>query len=268
MKKVLVQSDDYGMSFGVVDGTIRAIKDGIVRNTGLFVNMDCAEYAAKQIKGLDVCLGIDINLVAGKPVTDPALLPHLLNEKKEFKSSRQVLNENKLLFTEKYIYHFEKDPFNFDEVLLETENQVKRFIELIGYKPEYLNAHSVITPNTERAAMIIADKYEIQGRSSDLYYNESYKDLVFDGDYQPRTIEEQLAIDYKGILLNKLLPSIEDNQISYLLCHCGYLDMDLFDRTSLTIQRIIDVAGSIDKDVIHYIKNNDIQLITYRDLYK
>lgn len=266
MKKLLIQSDDYGMTYGVVDGTIRAIEDGIVKNTGLFVNMKCSEYAAKRIKEVDVCLGIDINLVAGSPVSDPKLVPHLINSDNKFKSSRQILKENKLSHTDKYLYYFEEDPFNYEEVLIETENQVKRFIELVGRKPEYFNSHSVITPNTERAAKEIAKKYGINKMSSDLYFNNIYNDIGYDGDYEPKTIEEQINLDYKKYLLEIALPSIKDNEIAYLACHCGYIDKDLFKVSSLTSQRINDVSCAVDDEIKEYIELNKIQLITYRDI--
>lgn len=266
MKKLLVQSDDYGMTYGVVDGTIRAIKDGVVRNTGLFVNMKCSEYAAQQIKNVDVCLGIDINLLSGRPVSDPRLIPHLVNEDGRFKSSRQLLKENVLLSTEKYIYNFENDPFVYEETLIETENQVKRFIELLGKKPEYINSHSISTVNSEEAAKEIAIKYGIARRSSELYFNDFYKDLAYNGDYYPSTLEEQLKMDYKDFLLKTALPSIKDGEIAFFGCHCGYIDKDLFGETSLTVQRMNDVACAVDEDVIDYIDKNGIQLITYRDL--
>lgn len=265
MKKLLIQSDDYGFTYGVTDGTIRAIKDGVIKNTGLFVNMESSEYAAQRIKEVDVCLGIDINLQAGHPVSDPQLVPHLVTSENKFRSSRQILKENVLSSIDRYLYYFENDPFDYDEVLLETENQVKRFIELIGKKPEYINGHSILTPNTEKAAKVVAEKYGIQHNCSDLYFNDFYKDLAYDGEYQPRNLEEQLELDSKDYLLKKVLPSIKDDDINYFICHCGYIDKDLFSETSLTIQRINDVALATDKEIIEYLEKNDIQLITYRD---
>lgn len=266
MKKLLIQSDDYGFTYGVTDGTIRAIKDGLIRNTGLFVNMKSSEYAAQCIKDLDVCLGIDINLQAGSPVSDPQLVPHLITSENRFRSSRQILKENTLSSVYRYLYNFEIDPFDYDEVLIETENQVKRFIELVGRTPEYINGHSIITPNTEKAAKEVAKKYNIKHNCSDLYFNDFYKDLAYVGEYKPCSLEEQLKLDSKNDLLKHILPSIKDNEINYFICHCGYIDKDLFSETSLTIQRINDVALATDKDIIEYIKKNEIELITYRDI--
>ena len=71
MKRILFQSDDYGITQAVSEGILRGIREGIIRNTGLFVNLDCSAWAAEKIKDVDVCLGVDINYVAGKPVSDP-----------------------------------------------------------------------------------------------------------------------------------------------------------------------------------------------------
>ncbi len=266
MKKLLVQSDDFGFTFGTTDGAIHAIKNGIIGNTGLFTNMPSSAYAAERVKDLDVCLGIDINLVAGKPVTDPSLIPHLVDENGNFKSSRRVLKENPVYKTDRYLYIFENDPFDYDEVLLETENQVKRFIELVGRKPEYINGHSVITPNTENAAKEIALKYGIENRSSALYFDDKYIDLAYFGDYEPSSFEEQLNMNYKDYILNKVLPNLSEEKISFFVGHCGYLDKDLLSLTSLTVQRINDVSMATDPEIIKYIKDNDIELITYRDI--
>ena len=268
MKQLLIQSDDFGFTYGVTDGTIHAIKNGIIKNTGLFVNMKSSEYAANRVKDLDVCLGIDINLVAGRPVSDPSLVPHLVREDGHFRSSRQILKDYPKYKTDRYLYIFDgEDPFPYDECLIETENQVKRFIELLGRKPEYINGHSVITPNTENAAKEIALKYGIENRSSALYFeSDRFNDLSYFGDYVPRGFDDQLNSSYKDYILNKVLPNLKEDKIQFFVGHCGYFDKDLVYETSLTVQRINDVDMATDPDIIKYIEENDIKLITYRDI--
>ena len=41
--KLLVQSDDYGITRAVSRGIIHGIKNGVIRNTGLFANMPWSE---------------------------------------------------------------------------------------------------------------------------------------------------------------------------------------------------------------------------------
>lgn len=50
MRKLLFQSDDYGLTDSVADGILKGIDQGIIRNTGLFVNMPSSARAAAKIR--------------------------------------------------------------------------------------------------------------------------------------------------------------------------------------------------------------------------
>lgn len=266
MKRLLFQSDDYGITEAVSKGIIKGIQDGIIRNTGMFVNMPCSEVAAENIKHFDVCLGIDINLVAGRPVTDPKLIPHLVDEQGNFITSRKQLASNKLVSVEDIIFHFEEDPYPYDEVLLETENQLKRFMDLTGKMPEYFHPHSLCTPNTEKAAKVIAEKYNIF-QSVTMMYDTKYRQLpgaiVLS---KNASMEDQIQQDVETDLLETALPALQDGETGYYICHCGYVDYDLFLQSSLTLRRIKDLSAALSPAVKEYLTKNEIELISYRDL--
>lgn len=266
MKKLLMQSDDYGITDAVSDGVIKGITKGIIRNTGMFVNMDSSKLAAEKIKSVDVCLGIDINFVAGKPVSNPKEIPSLVDADGMFITSKEQMKKYPLKEVQGLVAVFEEDPYPYDEVLLETENQVKRFIELMGRNPEYLHPHSLCTPNTMKAMKKIADKYDIvfsmDVLSDDKYNYPTDVDLLD----KNRSLEDQLKPDKKVEFINKFLPNIGDNEIWIYIVHCGHIDYELFKHTSLTLDRMLDLDLAVDKEVIKYIKENEIELITYRDL--
>lgn len=266
MKRLLLQSDDYGITRAVSDGILRGVKEGIIRNTGMFVNMPSSEAAAKQIKNERVCLGIDINYVAGKPVSKPEQVPHLVDEKGDFYSSGEQLRRHRLLGMDGIIYQFEQDPYPYEEILLETENQVKRFYELIGRWPEYLHPHSVCTPNTERAAREIADKYQIY-HTTDMMNDPVYRCLPGAVSLAKGvSLEEQMRQDVETELLEIGLPALQEGETGYYIFHCGYLDADLFRVSSLTIKRMLDLKAALSDRIRQYLKQNDIELITYREL--
>lgn len=266
MKRLLFQSDDYGITEAVSKGIIKGIQDGIIRNTGMFVNMPCSAVAAENIKQVDVCLGIDINLVAGRPVTDPKLIPHLVDEQGNFITSRKQLASNKLVSMDDIIFHFEEDPYPYDEVLLETENQLKRFIDLTGKMPEYFHPHSLCTPNTEKAAKEIAEKHGIF-QSVTMMYDTRYRQLpgaiVLS---KNASIEDQIQQDVEKDLLETTLPALQEGETGYYICHCGYVDYDLFLQSSLTLRRIKDLSAVLSPAVKEYLAKNEIELISYRDL--
>lgn len=266
-KKLLFQSDDYGITDAVTDGIIHGIKNGVIRNTGIFINMDAAPRAIELIRDLDVCLGIDINYVCGRPISDPKLIPALLDDNGEFVSSRQLLKRNRFILLEKdFIFHFEEDPYPYEQILLETENQVKRFIEMTGRKPGYIHPHSVVTPNTERAASEIARKYGIY-HSTDMMLSDKF--VRFPGAISTSkgdSLESQMSVDVEKNLLENGLPLLKEGDIGYFIAHCGYVDYDLFRYSSLTLRRMVDLHSLTSKKIKECIVQNNIELITYYDI--
>src|SRR5690625_2089678 len=82
--KVLFNADDFGLTKGVTDGIIKAHQEGVVTSTTLLMNGLATEYAVQQAKeNPRLNVGIHLVLSWGKPIHDN--VPHLLNEKGEFK---------------------------------------------------------------------------------------------------------------------------------------------------------------------------------------
>lgn len=264
MIRLLVQSDDYGITPAVSAGIREGIRNGVIKNTGIFVNMPWSYQVAQDIKDMDVCLGIDINYVCGKPVSDPKHIPHLIDENGYFYKSTVVSQKYKKKSYENLITTFEKDPYPYNEIYLETENQVKTFIEMTGRLPEYIHPHSLLTPNTHKAAKEVAQKYGIY-HSMDMMLKLPYLATTFNGTKE-NTLQNQIDMDISKCLLEKDLPNLKDNKTYYYIGHCGYVDYDLFKESTLTLRRIKDLEAIMNKDIINYLHNHNIQLITYRDL--
>lgn len=133
--KLLTQSDDYGFTRGVTCGILDAIENGVVRNTGLFVNMPESEHAASFIQDYpQVCFGIDFNIVSGDPVSDPELLPDLVDQDGHFIRSTVKMADPRFGKEELWPY---------EQVLTELRAQLKHFVRLAGQPPEYLHGHSI-----------------------------------------------------------------------------------------------------------------------------
>ena len=70
--KLIIQSDDLGITEAVSCGIARAAREGAITCTGLFSNMPAAPFAVELMQQYpEICLGQDINLVAGRPCADP-----------------------------------------------------------------------------------------------------------------------------------------------------------------------------------------------------
>ncbi len=265
-KRLLMQSDDYGITDAVSAGIRRAVEFGLIRNTGMFVNMPASVRAAADISGYDVCFGIDINYVCGRPVSDPADVPHLIDEDGYFISSGRMASRSKFTGMDELgvISYFEEDPYPYEEILLETENQVKRFIKLTGRKPEYIHPHSLTTENCLRAAKEVAERYGII-HSTDVMRKHPLLPGTFDGS-KGSTVESQMEFDVIANLTGKGLPDMKENETRMFVCHCGYVDLDLFRNTSLTLRRVRDLDAMMSETLKQHLADQGIELITYRDL--
>lgn len=262
--KLLFQADDFGLTESTACGILKGIREGVIRNTGLFVNMPASEHAAELIKDVkSVCLGIDFNLVAGKPVSDPTLVPSLVDEMGDFIPSGERMKKMKRS-SDSVVADFEIDPYPYDETVLEIENQLKKFIKLMGRKPGYLHGHSLITGNIIKAINAMSEKYDIPVSFNVWKENELYC-LPCDWTPKPFPIEEQLKVNVEENLMH-VLPQALDHELNAFICHAGFVEEDLFKYSSYTIIRIKDLAAATSPDVKKFIDENNIELITYDDL--
>ncbi len=265
--KLLFQSDDYGITEGVTCGILKGIREGLIRNTGLFVNMPSSEFAAQQIGQYpECCLGIDINLVAGKPVSPADQIPSLVKSDGFFYTSGEIRAKSELAASDTLVDQMENDPYPLEEVLIEVENQVGRFVELMGKKPEYIHPHSLMTPNTNRAIAAIAAKHEIP-YSISVYKQFGFHWVTNDWNPKPFPVEKQIQTDVEANVLN-VIPEVLDHEYSAIICHAGFVDEDIFRCSTYTIIRTKDLVMACSPRVREFIESNNIEIITYNDLVK
>ena len=149
MAKLLVRADDLGYSEGFNYGLARAVKSGIIRCVGVMPNMEWAEHGVRLLDGTDVTFTVHANICQGKPLTDPKLIPSLVDENGIFK--------------DKSLYREAKEDFVvLEEVVLEVEAQYLKLVELTGKKPYMIEAHAVPSNNFNRALGIVAQKYGVE----------------------------------------------------------------------------------------------------------
>ena len=256
--KLRVQGDDYGMTYGVADGICRAAAGGILTCTGLMVNFDSSAYAAEHIKAYPhVSVGIDINFFAGRCCADPAQVPHLVNKKGEFPLSSE----------RKKAPGFPKvDPFPLDEALVEVNAQVTRFKQLMGHNPAYLQAHSYLTANLVTAMKRVSTENNI------LYVLDTWKQYNMKMYNAPWlfskagfSLEKQLATDVEQLVYDQL-ETLAQYDRALIVCHPGYLDNDLFSRSSYTVIRVKDLAMLTSPRIRRKLEELGVELVNYQTL--
>ena len=260
--KLLVQSDDYAITKAVSLGIIEAIKNGILRNTGIFMNMPWSLECAEMIKPyLDqIALGVDVNISTGSPLLDPKLIPSLCQDNGKFLTSSM----NRALDTTENNY----DHINYEETCREFEAQVEKYIEVFNKKPDYLQNHAFLTPTKDKALSDTAKKYgipythEIVPKYTKTTYDEGHSTEWY---LTPYTLDNQANAKLKDYILSDKL-NLLNKEYGFIICHCGYVDRTLMDLSSFNIFRLNDLDAITSKEVKDWVKNNNIELITYKDL--
>ena len=219
--KLLVQSDDYGISRAVSLGIIHGIKHGMIRNTGAFTNMpwsdECLEWILPYRN--QIALGIDLNITTGRPLYHPAKLSTLVREDGTFRSSF----ESRALDTAENDF----EHVDVQEVRLELEEQIQHFIRLTGRKPDYVHPHAYVTPRILQVEREIAQEYGVPF-SMDCFadiFGYNPKAVLMPWYKKPATPENQLASSLKQHILN-LGNDFLSREYGLLVGHMGYVDCD------------------------------------------
>ena len=257
MKQLIIQSDDLGITRGVTNGIIEGIESGMVKNTGLFANMPSSHYAASIIKHYPhVCLGIDINIVAGRPCADPKDIPCMVHADGSFYTSGQSRQ-----LDETADHH---DHLDYEQCVKETKAQIERFHQLVGKYPEYIHGHSYSTATLIQAMEDVANEYQIpttRGLTKEYGLVRPLKNW----NKKPFTLEDQLHADQLGcIMTDEYLKA----DIGYIIFHCGYVDAPLFDVSTYTLIRPMDLKACNSEALKQWIQTNGIELISFHELTK
>ena len=254
MKKLVIRADDIGYSEAVNLGIAKSVKDGLISSAGLMPNMPWAEHGLKLLEGLDVVIGQHTNMCLEKPCADPALIPSLLDENGNLKSSR----------TYRTAFKNGEDFVAVEEAVIEIEAQYHRFLELVGRKPSYFEAHAVMSRNLFKALEIVAEKYDLP-----------YQKVSFDGtptefDKKPVVMLPMgsMSPDYDPFetLKKGVLEYAREDMPSVFVCHPGYIDNYLLKNSSLTLNRAKEVEMLCDPAVRQWLDENGVQLVNYDDI--
>lgn len=249
--KIMVRADDLGYSKGINYGIYDTVKKGIIKNIGFMVNMPESVNGYELIKNLDVCLGQHTNVCVGKPVSDPSLIPSLVQDNGEFKTSRMYRTAS-------------KDFVVLEEALIEVEAQYQRFKEITHQEPSYFEAHAVASKNLLKAIEIVAHKHHLK-----------FNDVSFDG-HPVQVAGEKLYMHLESMKegydpLKSFIEMIEhahSDGVDLFICHPGYLDAYILNTSSLTLDRTKEVEMLCSDEIKEYLTKHNIHLYTYDEIGK
>ncbi len=265
MKRLIINSDDYGRTPDISRGIREAHMHGVVTSTTCMMNIPTTAgdvlIALKETPNLK--LGVHLVLTMGKPLAA-----------REAVSS--VVDENGNFF--KYQPFVENIPnIKMDQVKAEWRLQIERFIQTGGRKPTHLDSHhhsSFFSADLFRTMLELAKEYDcaIRYPFTNVYteIEEASKkapDLMKEFDLRRPDIFISNFYD-DGATQDELLDIIKNlgDGTSELMCHPGHVDDAFANESVYNFQRERELKILTDPAVKQAIVANNIELISFADL--
>jgi chitin disaccharide deacetylase len=266
MKRLIINSDDYGRTPEISRGIRKAHLNGVVTSTTCMMNIPttAADVAIALKETPKLGMGVHLVLTMGRPIFQ-----------REAGSSITDADGN-FLKLDKFMERVSN--INADEVKTEWRAQIEAFIKASGRKPTHLDSHhhsSYFTPKLFRAMLELAKEYDCAIRfpfthdiPSELEETNRYvPDLL--SVFNPRRPDTFLVEFYdEGATQEELMRLINqiDKGTFEIMCHPGYVDDAFVKESSYNKQRERELKILTDPSIKEAIQANGINLIAFADL--
>lgn len=265
MKRLIINSDDYGRTPEISRGIRESHLHGVVTSTTCMMNIpttaDDVAIALKETPNLG--LGVHLVLTMGNPISAAESVPSIVDE-----------NGNFFKYTP-LIEHL--GSINMDEVKKEWRAQIEAFIKAAGKKPTHMDSHhhsSFFSPSLFRGMLELAKEYDCAIRfpfteiSSELEetakhvptliqeFNPRHPDVFFVNFYDEKATKEELL---------NIIARVEEGT-SEIMCHPGYVDEAFAKESVYNFQRERELQILTDSSVKEAIEGQNIDLITFANL--
>lgn len=249
MKKLIVNADDYGLTFGVCDGIIKACRDGIVRSTTVMINMPDIEKKLDMIKKCaNIGMGVHLNVTCGKSVENPKEVASLLDEEGNFWRKPDLVIQKG----------------NLGEVEKEWTAQIEKCKKL-GIKITHLDTHHHAHAKKELTEIYfnLAKKYNLPARVNNMEMAQRFKaGGVRTPDY---FIEEFYADRVNVENFIEIIKNLKEG-VTEICSHPGVVDEELRVISSYKDYRTNELAVYTNPDIKNLIEKENISLIGFANL--
>ena len=265
MKRLIINSDDYGRTPDISRGIREAHLRGVVTSTTCMMNIPTTtdDITVALTETPDLGLGVHLVLTMGGPISPLDSVASLVDENGNFFKYTPLLEHVSSL--------------NMDEVKREWRAQIERFVQAAGRKPTHLDSHhhsSYFSPSLFRGMLELAVEYDCAIRYP---FTEVSPEIEETNKQVPALMQEfdprrpdRFFVDFydEGATLEQLL-SILDNVgegTSEIMCHPGYVDKAFVEESVYNVQRERELKILTDPSTKEAIKSQGIDLITFADL--
>lgn len=266
MKRLIINSDDYGRTPEISHGIREAHLHGVVTSTTCMMNIPttASDVAIALKEAPNLGMGVHLVLTMGRPIVTREAGSSITDESGNFFKLDKFMER--------------VSDFNAEEVRTEWRAQIEAFIKAAGRKPTHLDSHhhsSYFTPQLFRAMLELAKEFDCAIRfpfthdiPSELEdTNRHIPDLL--REFKPRRPDTFLVDFYdEGATQEELIRLINqiDEGTAEIMCHPGYVDDAFVKESVYNKQRERELKILTDPSIREAIQTNGINLITFTEL--
>ena len=268
MKRLIINSDDYGRTPEISRGIRETHLHGVVTSTTCMMNIptttDDIRIALKETP--DLGMGVHLVLTMGRPISAPETVPSIVDENGDFFKYTPFMEHRSSL--------------EMDEVKKEWRAQIEAYIHASGRKPTHLDSHhhsSYFSPALFRAMLELATEYGCPIRFPLLQANEDSPEFSETGKHASELLKEfkprrpdVFFVDFydETATMEELLHIIANvpEGTSEIMCHVGYVDEAFAKESTYNVQRERELRILTDPSIKEAIQSHGIELITFANL--
>lgn len=290
-RRLIVNADDFGFNQAITDGIVEAHQNGIVTSTTLMINMPAAEYAVERYQDCPrLSVGLHVNLTAGRPLSDPADVPSLVNDRGMFVDQMTFFKRGML------------GRFRSADLEREMRRQFERIHEL-GLTPTHADSHhhaaSCVQPFFIKLRLMKEFKVtrmrthrgwyrrdrSVPGTMQRLlrtlrtnvrrcpfrcYYEFQHQYCKWHGIQTPterygfKKVVADRTLDFNLDSVSAFLQTMPAG-VNELCCHPGFPNEDPLDEPEFRAQRTKELAFLTDPQLQSALDAARVDLISYRD---
>ena len=273
MKRLIINSDDYGRTQEVSRGIRESHLHGVVTSTTCMMNIltTPGDIAIALRETPKLGLGVHLVLTADRPLLPPERVRSITDENGNFLKLAVLIARIPQV--------------DAGEIKAEWHAQLEAFVKAAGRKPTHLDSHhhsSYFSPALFQAMLELAQEYDCAIRLPIVHGSDEMAGLPSEligpikkyapellKKFNPRRPTAFFASFYDDLATREELIRILDGMgegTFEIMCHPGYVDEILLAASSYARQREAELAILTDPAIKAGIDSRGIELITFAEI--
>lgn len=249
--KLILNADDFGLTEAVNLGIVECFKAGVVKATTLMMNQPGTKHAIELYKqGLIPEVGLHFTVTTGKPLSDPSLVPSLVDENGDFHSKTVLFNKQDVCPK---------------EVAIELNAQYQAAIDA-GVKINHIDSHhfgGVYAPLKQAFTKVVNDIGLPVRRIDNIIQGQEFLNVPTPDAFDMGFFDQGANLEHLKALLLSYQAKMPSGYLE-LMCHPSLESTDELKQLSGYAEKRVEELNILTSQALHlWLVENDIECVGF-----